>query len=417
MEPDPDNPGKKRRCPRWGNGLRYEARWRDLAGNQKKQRFARKADADEHLAQVSTEKAAGTYLDPGAGKIIFQEFAEIWRQGRVHDPATAARIESEFRNHVYEDPERPRSGKTVHGLPALGHHQMGALSRSVSTNQAWIKGIPLAANSARLVILDVNQVYRAAVDDRRIGVNPLEARSIQKPTAVRRPPVAWTPEQVYALADNLPPRLSAIPVLGASTGPRKGELFAVSTDDLNFLRKNLHIEWQVKVHEGRQYFAPTKNSSIRDIPVGDPVLLVMAAFLSEFPAADVELPVLYHDGTVGKPVTRKLVFTQADGRAHDERSLQWNWDKARKAAGIPDVRYSNGMKTLRSSAASQWLSQGLSIAKVAALLGDTKEITLSAYADFMPDDEGLAREIMNRAFKRPAPESCAPFVPPAAAEA
>jgi hypothetical protein len=39
--------------------------------------------------------------------------------------------------------------------------------------QAWIKGIPLAVNSARLVILDVGQVLNAAVDDGRIAKNPL----------------------------------------------------------------------------------------------------------------------------------------------------------------------------------------------------------------------------------------------------
>ena len=66
---------------------------------------------------------------------------------------------------------------------------------------------------------------------------------------------------------------------------------------------------------------------------------------------------------------------------------------------------------LRQTAASAWLSKGLSLAKVAAYLGDTKEVVLAAYAHFMPDDD-RAREIMN-AFFAPTREGadhnpCAP---------
>ncbi len=45
------------------------------------------------------------------------------------------------------------------------------------------------------------------------------------------------------------------------------------------------------------------------------------------------------------------------------------------------------------------LSAGLSLAKVAAYLGDTKEVVLATYAHFMPDDDDRAREIMNAFFR------------------
>jgi integrase len=53
---------------------------------------------------------------------------------------------------------------------------------------------------------------------------------------------------------------------------------------------------------------------------------------------------------------------------------------------------------LRHTAASTWLSKGLGLAKVAAYLGDTKEVVLATYAHFMPDDDDRAREIMNAFF-------------------
>src|ERR1700758_4478288 len=44
---------------------------------------------------------AGTYIDPDAGRVTFREYAEEWRKNRVHDLATATRIEIAFRNHAY----------------------------------------------------------------------------------------------------------------------------------------------------------------------------------------------------------------------------------------------------------------------------------------------------------------------------
>ena len=393
FEDDPDSPGEKRQSPQHGKGSRWQARWRDPAGRQRKQRFARKRDAEQHLAKVAADKAAGSYVDPGAGKVTFEAYAEPWRKSRAHDPATAARIESEFRLHVYENPGKP--GRTRSGGIAIGQHQLGMLSRSPSVMQQWIKGIPLAASSARLVILDVSQVFKAAVDDVRITKNPLKAPSIQRPTVSRRLAVALTAAQVMAIEAELPDHLSAMAPLGASCGHRKGELFAAEVDDLDFLRKTCHIEWQVKLVAGELYFAPTKNGAVRDVPVGDYAVWAVAAHLKRHPAVEVKLPVMREDGTIGKPVTRKLIFTRPDGQAHWKSSVAWGWTAACKRAGVVLPAYSAGWHVLRHTAASWWLSGGLSLAKAAALLGDTKQVVLDTYAHFMPEDDDLARQITN----------------------
>jgi integrase len=54
---------------------------------------------------------------------------------------------------------------------------------------------------------------------------------------------------------------------------------------------------------------------------------------------------------------------------------------------------------VRHTAASAWLSHGLGLPKVAAYLGDTKEVALATYAHFLPDDDDRAREIMNAFFE------------------
>jgi hypothetical protein len=112
--------------------------------------------------------------------------------------------------------------------------------------QAWISGIKLGPSSARQVIKDVSQVFTAAVDDEIISRNPLAARSVQKPKVAASEIMPWSAGQVEAMADELPDRLSVIPYFGAACALRQGEVFALASDDLDFLRRNVHVEVQIK---------------------------------------------------------------------------------------------------------------------------------------------------------------------------
>ena len=144
----------------------------------------------------------------------------------------------------------------------------------------------------------------------------------------------------------------------------------------------------------------------------DPAILVLAERVRRYPPVSVTLPWGAPDG---KPVTRELLFTM-DGRALNRGAFNRLWRAAWKAAGVdPSRGRQNGCHVLRHTAASAWLSKGLGLPKVAAYLGDTKEVVLATYAHFLPDDDDHAREIMN-AFFEPLPEgaghaSCAPVVP------
>lgn len=186
---------------------------------------------------------------------------------------------------------------------------------------------------------------------------------------------------------------------------RQGELFAASLGDLDFLRKNMHIEAQVKLVGGCMFFAPVKNKKTRDVPVAEAAILALAEHVRKLPPVPVTLPWGAPDG---KLVTRELLFTTKDGRALNRNAFNRVWQKAWRAVGVdPGRGRQNGCHVLRHTAASAWLSSGLSLAKVAAYLGDTKEIVLATYAHFMPDDDDRAREIMNAFFEGSGEASCA----------
>jgi integrase len=400
-----------------GKGDRWQVRWRDEQGSQRKQSFAKKTEAEVHAAKVATQLADGSYVDPKAGQVTFRSFAEDWRKNRVHDATTAERVEANLRNHVYS--EDGKGGRTPRGGVSIGDYPMRILARRPSLIQSWLKGIPMAPNSQLLVIGYVSQVFRAAVADKIIAANPLHAGSVQLPDPVRTEAVPWTAVQVAAVAAELPARLAALPYLGAACGLRQGELIAAAVSDVDFLRKTLHVEVQVKRVGGEWWFAPVKNHKTckyRDIPLDDPLPVILAEHVRLYPPGAVTLP--WHDPRDkhrhGKPVTRALLFTHQGGQVH-RNAFNWWWRKAWQAAGIPDPGPRlNGCHVLRHTAASAWLSGGLNIAKVAALLGDTKEVVLRTYAHFMPEDDDQARAIMKAFFSAmedAGDGQCAPDVP------
>ena len=240
----------------------------------------------------------------------------------MHDLATATRIEAAFRNHVYAAERIP--GKTPKGAPAIGDYALRTLAKRSSLVQAWISGLQVGPNTARKIIGDVSQVFAAALDEGIVARNPLSARSVQKPKTVRTEAVPWTAAEVEAVADQLPGRLAALPYLGSACGMRQGELFAAQISDLDYLRMTMRIEAQVKLVAGCLYFAPVKNGTTRDVPVADPVIPVLAEHARRFPPVPVTLPWGTPDG---KPVTRKLLFTTADGRALNRNAFNRVWRK------------------------------------------------------------------------------------------
>lgn len=179
----PDGSKKRVRSADYGCAKRWQVRWRDEQGSQRTETFDKKPDAERADAKIRTQLATGTYVDPSAGLISFREYAEEWRKNRVHDLATATRIEAAFRNHAYSAAGTP--GRTPGGAPAIGDQALRTLAKRTSLMQAWISGLKLAPNTARKVIADVSQVFTAALDDGIITRNPLAARSVQKPDAVK----------------------------------------------------------------------------------------------------------------------------------------------------------------------------------------------------------------------------------------
>jgi integrase len=180
--------------------------------------------------------------------------------------------------------------------------------------------------------------------------------------------------------------------------------------DPQVMRRVVRVQRQVRVVSGKLCFAPVKNGKTHDVPLSASLGPLLAEHIRQYPAVAVTLPWKVPDG---EPVTRTLILTRPDGRAMHRDRADEDWRGALVEAGLVPARKpedkrwprsGKGMHVLRHTAASAWLLAGVSVAAVAAWLGDTEAIVLQTYAHLMPGDEDTGRAAMDQFFPASAPD-------------
>jgi integrase len=199
-----------------------------------------------------------------------------------------------------------------------------------------------------------------------------------------------------------PSRYDVLPYLGAATGMRQGEMFAVDAEkDIDFLRKVLHVRRQVKIIRGTQVFAPIKNDKVHDVPLTDDDVVMLSEYIRAWPPEKVTLPWVKADGT---PATFTLLLSRGPGLAMHRKTVNDRWRPALKRAGVTEDRY-HMMHVLRHTFVSACLSAGISVRAVAEFVGDTEATIQGTYSHMMPDDRDRARRAKKQFFTRPAEEA------------
>lgn len=312
------------------------------------------------------------YVDHRAGRITLGEYARSWAKARPWAPATRLRVESFLTNHLDGQP-----------LAAMPLAQIKA-----SDVQAWATGRAqvLAPGTARVGLTTLRSVFTAAVEDRLIGSTP--AARVAMPAVVAPPIVALTVEQVQALADGMPPWGRAMVLTQAGLGLRVGELVALDVAAVDFLRRTVRVEWQIRQHD-RARVRPKTMRSRRTIPLPGVVGDVLAAHLAEHPPAG--------DG---------VIFSSSRGGPWEATHYGRVLKAAARRAGLP---YSTSSHDLRHSYVSALLDAGVGLPHVAALIGDTVATTVRHYSHMVPGQDDRARAAIDSAW-RGAPN--VPVAPP-----
>ncbi|KOV21327.1 tyrosine-type recombinase/integrase [Streptomyces sp. XY152] len=349
---------------------KWRARYRDLDGKEHARHFERKLDAQRWLDEVKASMVTGQYVDPRAGRVTFEKYAERWEGSLIASEAGERITDNALRLHL---------------VPALGARSMAAIRRN--DIQVLFKHLSdqLGPGSVRNVYDVLVRVMTAAVDDKVIASSP--CRRITLPTMPDEEVTPPTVAQVEAMARVMPPYLRAAVVTLAGSGVRIGELLGLKVSDVDFKAGTLRVQRQ-RLQSGK--IGPPKTAkSRRTVPVGEVVTDALLAHLAARPS-------------------REWLFTMEEGEPLNYRRWKTEWNCARRTlqaaedeaagregrtpVGLPHMVTHD----LRHFFASALIAGGASVKQVQLVLGHASAvITLRIYAHLWPGEEDRTRSVMD----------------------
>ncbi|MDG2519270.1 tyrosine-type recombinase/integrase [Lysobacter soli] len=266
----------------------------------------------------------------------FSEAFELWiaelrSRSRV---AYANSVDEVFKHHL---------------LPAFGDKPVGRIgAQEVADFQARLQmragrhGL-LTESTVNKVIGHLSRFLRAVSPLRPEAILP-KAEAISPPNRLAPTPQVFTPDQVDLICASAPEAYRDYIKTGFATGMTTSELNGLRWQDIDLDAKLIHVR-QVLVNGSS---GPCPNSSHRDIPMSDALLrLFSRRHASRRP---------------GTP----HVFHTANGRAIDDGNFsRRTWVPLLVSLGLPG----HPPKSMRSTAAAQFLSTGISPETVAGSLG------------------------------------------------
>lgn len=343
---------------RRAQGRGWVARYRGPDGREHSKAFNRKVDAERWLTGQKYSKDRGEWIDPALAATSVEDYYQAWGARQPWRESSRASTESMFARHI---------------LPAFGSRALGSLRRG--DVESWAAGLPLAGQTARVVLQKLSALLEAAAADGYIARNP--ARGAKRPRADAAPIEPFTADELDRLAASAPEWFRVALVLGAECGLRQGEAKGLTADRIDFLRRTLTVDRQLVTFTGEPAFAPPKTDrSYRTVPLASVTLDRLAAHIAAFGTGEYGL-VLHEDE---RPL-RRMTF----GR---------EWRRLRARAGLPEARFHD----TRHTYAAVLLSGGVSVAATAEYMGHSPATLLKVYAHLIPADHDRARGVVQEAF-------------------
>ncbi|MFJ3194157.1 tyrosine-type recombinase/integrase [Streptomyces griseoviridis] len=399
-EKDANGRAARVRSDRYGTGMRYRARYVGPDGTEQSQSFpdGQKRRAEKWLTHIQADMDSGNYIDPKAGQITFEAYAEKYLGGLTNDLNSQEVVCRRIR---------------LHSVPYMRTRPMGSFKPEHV--RSWLNQLQLAVPNGtyrRAIYDSVSSLFNAAVDDRVIRANPCHAQSVKPPVPEDRLIIPWPEERVLNVRGGLPVRYASTVDAGGGCGLRQGEVFGLAEDNLDFAAGWVHVRQQIKRVRGALVFAPPKRGKLRDAPLSPVVAANLREHMEMFSPVPVTLPWKTPDGP---PVTLPLVFTSGVGKAIWRSYFDdYVWKPALAHAGVipprepGQRRYAaapdDGMHALRHFYASVVLEAGGSIKALSTYLGHSDPgFTLRIYTHLLPSSDEKARAAVSDVFQRIRP--------------
>jgi integrase len=340
----------------------YRARYRDDAGREYTQQFARKVDAQQWLDQIAAAMVTGTYVNPNAGRVRFRRYAlGEYAKRQVWVPKTYDGLRLAVESASFADIE----------LRKIRPSHVEQWVKLMQAGDEAAERKPLAASTIATRYGHVRAVFRAAVRNKMIPTDPSENITLPRERKREAAMVVPSGEQVAALVRAGGERFGLFVALCAFSGLRLGEAAGLQVADVDFLRRTLHVRRQVQlVDKTRVDVRAPKYGSERDVALPDELCSMLSAHVA------------------GMPTPAGWLFTRSGGGPVHQNTITYLWRKARRDAGVSGVR----LHDMRHFYASGLIAAGCDVVTVSRALGHSSSTTtLAVYAHLWPSAEDRTR--------------------------
>lgn len=319
-----------------GRVFGWRARHRGPDRREHSKTFAKKSDAERHLAGQTTDAARGVWVDAALGRLTLAQWSERWLATKTAavKPKTIESYASLVRSRI---------------LPGLGAWSLAALRPS--DIQAWIgemHSAELSASRIRQAHVVLSLMLAAAVREGLLG------RNVATGTELPRLPSAeaayFEPSEVERIALATPEPYDLLVRLMGTLGLRFGEAAALRRRSVDLLRRRLVVEESMAELSSGIVYGPTKSHAARRVPL---TATLVAAFDDQLAhRVDGDPAALVFKAPNGGPLRHSNFYSRL-------------WRPALAAANLPAV----GVHVLRHSAAAALIASGASPKAVQTILG------------------------------------------------
>lgn len=346
------------------NGM-WRARYRDEADKEHAKHFARKTDAQKWLDEVTASVVTGTYVDPRAGAITFEQWWKQWSARQVWAEGTA---------------------ESAHQAAAsVTFSRIKLATLRPSHIEAWIKTMqakPLEPTTIRTRYNYVHASLTAAVRDRVIARDPAEHTRLPRARKAEHAMTIPTAERVAKALDAAPPFFEAFVAVAAFAGLRLGEIAGLQLRDVDFLRRTIEVRRQVQgATVANRSVVPPKFGSERVVYVPEELTTILARHIEKHGTSTVE-------DVPGADDNDAWLFTTPAGHLYTRAAAGGQWRRTREKAGLEEFT----LHDLRHFYASGLIAQKCDVVTVQRALGHAQpSITLDTYSHLWPSAEDTTR--------------------------
>jgi integrase len=354
--------GTTRRLP----SGRYQARvWMDGDQVPLGETFDTKKAAEAALARKQTELGRGLRIHPKAADQPLADYAETW---------LAERDLAERTRELY------RGLLDRHILPVFGTDGIGKIppSKVRAWNARSARQHPSTAAKAYRLL---STILNTAVTDDLIDRSPCRVERAGVEHAAERPTV--TLAELDVIVEEMPERFKVLVLLAVWCQLRRGELLGLRRRDVDLLHGTISVVQTIQRVGGRVVVKePKSRAGRRRLTIPPHIVDAVAGHLGVFVADDPDA----------------LVFTGVGGAPLAPQPFQKYWNRARAAAGRPDVH----LHDLRHTGNTWAAATGASTKELMARMGHDSPRAALIYQHATEDRDRVIADAL-AAFAAPAP--------------